>query len=170
MPGLMYHSPEEVVQQLLIDLGLCSDPEAVSVVGDDTSYLDWPVFRNLEPDRPDKLVKVSGTLGSTFDDTMVDSESQTHDGLQIMVRADDPGDAFRKINEIAIALDRVKCRTVSLPLPDGVGTGTGTGAEATYFLRAVKRMSGPMYIGTDSPQGKRPMYTVNYRAPFRLSC
>lgn len=169
MPGVLYHTPARIVKQLLIDLGLGADPDATL----EADRTPWPVYRGREPDRPDDLIKVSDSTGPVAGDTMVDSECQERGGFQVTVRSADPETGYRKAQEVAVALDRVRCATVSLPLPAGVGTnvGTGTGDDySLYFLSAIKRTTNVISIPTEVPQSKRTLYTVNFHAPFRLTC
>ncbi len=166
MAGTLYHSPQRIVHQLLLDLGLASDPQDPFLTDD--NYLPWPAFKGREPDRPDEIVKVSGTVGTDDGDCM-DGEHQEHHGIQIMTRSYDDDRGHYKCREIAVALDHVDGVTVVVQDDSSPALATGTGgAIATYVVAALKRTSGPIPIGPDTPQGKRLLFTVNFIAAIRL--
>lgn len=156
MPGPLQHRPSRILGELLVLNGFGTDPE-------DTPDSEWPVFCDREPDDPDEIIKVSGTAGTGHGDCQVDSERQEHHGIQVMVRAADDGAAFRKINAVAMFLDRVN--RILVDLDDEVGTATGS---TRYQVTAITRTSDPTYIGRDAPQGKRSLYTYNALCSLRM--
>lgn len=172
MPGLLFHSPARIVQQLLIDLGHATDPD--DATGDDQSYGDWPVFRGNPPDRPDNIIVVTDTVGPNFGDTQVDGEFQERGGFQLMVRSQAYEEGFRKLHAVAVHLSRLSCRHVTIELTDELfvtGPPPGiTHTELTYFVQSFKQTTNVLRLGTDTPQGKRLLFSVNFHAPFRLTC
>jgi hypothetical protein len=140
--GLLAHSPADVVRQVLIDLGLGSDPDADPAQA-------WPVFAAGEPASPDEVVTVYNTSGVTSGRTAPDGERQEHHGLQVRVRSRGPDRGAVKANALAVGLDQqVHNKTVTL----------GT---ARYVVRAVTRTGGLLDLGEDDPNSKRYLITFN---------
>ena len=76
------HSPAEIVQQLLIDAGIGTDPDL-------SPLQSWPVYSTNEPDLEtlDEVITVTDTAGADQGRTMVDGEEEIHYGVQIRVDA-----------------------------------------------------------------------------------
>ncbi len=141
MPGLLHHSPAYVIRQLLVDLGLGSNP---------ASGTDWPVFSPKLPATPDNAIVVRGTLGTSDGRSQVNGESQMHHGFQIMVRASTDSEGEVKAQAILDALDKNVYR-------EGV-TVDGT----NYCIHSVSLKGDVIPIGTETPTSKRVLFTINY--------
>lgn len=155
MPGRLHRAPAAIVQELIIELELGTDPSADPLE-------DWPVYKSREPDEVDDVIRVSGGAGTDDGDSHVDGEHGEHYGISILVRSADEEDGWDKINEIAVVLDEVLNRVVSV----GGVTGTGTGGEL-YRVASMKRTSGPVSLGKDTPAGKRHTHSINFLASIR---
>lgn len=163
MSGRLEHSPARIVQEFLILEGYGIDPDDWPQDRDIPNGI-WPIFRGRESDRPDELIRVSGTTGRGFGDTQVDSERQEMYGIQIMVRSHDDDYAHLKANNIAVlGIDKINNYNLSLGGTEvGSGTGTGTGSGGVYYIiRSAYRTSEAQFEGRDTPQGKRIYYTIN---------
>lgn len=164
MPGPMHHSPHRIIWKALVDLGLIIDPDTLDYENqDDIPNGTWPGYYSREPDRPDDLVKVAGTAGRNFGTTMVDSELQTHHGIQIMVRGFDDDLAERKAREIALTLHALP-RTYVIVDDDGTGTGS---IAYTYLIASFTCTTDVIPLGRDTPEAKRSRFTINGTVPIR---
>lgn len=159
MPGPLEHAPSHVLLEYLVAEGFGVDP-------DDDEDGAWPIFKSRHPDRPDDLIRITDTEGISNGDTQVDGERQEQHGVQILVRGVDDAEIFGKIRAIAVHLDRIKREVVDVP---SVSTGTGS-SISQYIIHAMQRTSGVIALGTDVPQGKRFLYTVNYLCSIRQCC
>lgn len=147
MPGLLLHSPADVVRQLLVDLGLGID------YADDRT--DWALFASGEPDLPDNCITVYDTTGLDEGREMVSGERQEHHGLQIRVRSKTQAVGFAKARDISVALDEdVYQETVAV---DG----------DSYLVWAVRRTGDPLFLGKDAPNSKRNLFTINATVSLR---
>lgn len=154
MAGALEHSPSLVIKHLLIDAGLGTDP-MVSIGA------AWPVYRGREPDRPDDLLKVMDTVGRDFGYSQPDSERQENHGIQVTVRAADYGTGYRRAREVALFLDTVTKERVDI---ETVGTGS---ADVAYTIHSVVRTSDIIPLGSDTPGGKRQLFTINALCSIR---
>ena len=139
MSGSLSHSPADIIQQLLIDLSLATDP---------VDSGSWPVFSANEPDSPDSLIVIYDTAGLTFGRIQRSGETCEHKGIQISVRGTDSEAAFNKIEAIATALDE----TVNKNYP--------TIGSSSYIVYSVNRQSGPIAAGRE-PGTNRMLFTLN---------
>lgn len=158
MPGLIQHSPARIVCEALIAAGHATDPERT--VGG-----QWPVYDSREPDRPDAIIKVSDTAGIDFGHTQVDGERQEKQGIQIMVRSANKRDGYYKAQRIAVFIDQLARTLVDIAEIDSVGTGT-----VNYILHAITRTTNVLHLGSDTPQGKRQLFTINAVCDVRECC
>ena len=146
MSGSLDHSPAEIVQNLLVQLGLGSYPATLTG--------SWPIYVSNQPDKPDNSIAIYDTTGLTEGRVQRTGEKPEHHGFQIAVRATDAEAGWRKAKTIATALDETVKRD-SVVVTDVVGTGTGT-----YHVYAVTRHSGPMAAGHE-PGTIRQLFTIN---------
>jgi hypothetical protein len=146
-----------VIGKHLIDMGYGTDPE-------DTIGGDWPIRTARETDRPDDLIRITDTVGRDFGYTQIDGERQEHNGFQVMVRAADYEEGFKKAQAIAVYLDTVAGVAVTL---DEVGTGT---EGVNYVIHSISRTSSVFALGSDTPAGKREMFSFNGTVALRMCC
>ena len=145
MSGNLDHSPDDIIRNLIIDLGDGTAP-------DDGS--NWPVYCRKEPDTPEDVITVyqaANVLHGKEHPTGVMAE---HYGAQVRVRAADYYTGWDKIQNIAVSLDGVTPREVE------VGDVAGTGS-ATYTVYAVTRRSGPAHIRDSRQPHKLDLFTFN---------
>lgn len=147
MPGLLLHSPAEVIAQLLVDLGL-------GVAVDNTTTTQWQVFSLHEPDRPDYSITVYEVTGIVDVRTMPDRERAEWDGIQIKLRCPSEAVGSVKARAIAVALDSVAQQVVV------VGGGT------SYNIWCFNRSSGPIPLGKE-PNSDRRSITINGTVSLR---
>ena len=159
MPGMLTHSPARVLMELLVAAGYGVDI-------DDDENGDWPIFIGRSPDRPDDMIRVTDTAGISHGDTQPDGERQEDSGFQIMVRAAMYEEGYLKAQQLAVYLDQLSRVQVSVPT---IGTGTGSDST-TYLVDCVMRTSSVIGIGSDVPQGKRQLFSINGLATIRQCC
>lgn len=134
------HSPADVLRQLLVDLGLGSEPAALSL---------WPVYATSEPSSPDNCLTTYDTTGLTDARLMVTGEAPVHHGFQVRVRSADHQSGWAKANAVRTALaESVYQHTVHV------------GASA-YLVHAVARIGDVLTLGSESPTSKRRLFTLN---------
>ena len=153
MPGLLQHSPAEVVSSLLILLGQASDPATGG---------DWPVVISSEPDIPDNLLVVFDTEGRQHGRTNPDSERQEHQGIQIKIRSQYHPIGYLKAQTVATTLDKVFQQLVNV---NTVITQPPANVPQTitnvYKVANVLITSGVIVLGKETPTSKRSLFTIN---------
>jgi hypothetical protein len=141
MPGLLEHSPADVLRRALILVGLAKDPPTTP----------WPAYTSAEPGTPDSVLTTYDTADVTAD---LDAfgERETFHGVQIRVRAATFKEGWTKGNAILVALDHeTLLRRIDVTMPGG----------AAYVLEGVSRTSGLIDLGFDGTQTKRRLFTLN---------
>lgn len=150
MLGQLNDSPADIVAQLLIDIGLADDPDQPG-----TASLEWPVSVDSELATPDDALFVSNTDPLQSGRVQLTGQMSELYGVQIKIRAADPQVAFKKANEVAVAIDQqIYHRTTTVP-PSSKSTG------GSYFVGAITRKSGPLALGREGSATKRSLYTIN---------
>lgn len=138
-------SPSEVVQQLLIDGGVCTEGGQGGA---------WPAFATSEPDDldglADEIVVTYDTQGIDDLRTMNDGKLYAHHGVQVLVRAATHGRGYGKASAIRAYLSESVRQTY-----------TTVAGDARYLVHAVTKIGDVIPIGRDSPTSKRLMFTVN---------
>lgn len=148
MPGALLHQPAEIIQTLVVDLGL-------GTVGGTGG--NWPVFYGNLPDLPDNLIVVSDTDSIDGGRYMINGERQEFHGFQVLVRADTKRVAYRKIRAIAVALDKRNPGQA-----DNVYRRQVTVGGTTYCLHSVNRVGDVMDLGFEmDTTSKRVIYVFN---------
>ena len=132
----------EIIQQLLVDLGL-------GVLRSAHPTSDWPVYATLMADIPDKAICVHDTEAQLDGRKMVDGENLEHKGFQVMVRAPLHEDGFAKAEAIRIALDQT------------VYSNVVTLGSHTYNVHSVTRKGGILSLGRDVGSSDRQLFTIN---------
>lgn len=98
MPGLLNHSPADIVRRLLVDLGLGSYPAIPAG--------SWPVYASEEPQTPDNTITVFDTTGKRQGRMMIDGAVEEHHGFQIRIRSADDRTGATKARTIADTIDK----------------------------------------------------------------
>ena len=122
----LLHSPAKVIQQMLIQMWQCGNPEG-------TPIPQWPAYAGNEPDKPDDVVTVYNTQGTDDGRLMESGELMEHPGVTIRVRTGDEATGEMKALDMAWNLDQVKRREVV------VVEGS---VSATYLMQNVRRTGG----------------------------
>lgn len=158
MAGLLNHSPEDIIAQLLIDLGYGTEPTEDDQNTDPDS--DWAVYSTSITDFPDRFIGVLGTVGIDLGRLNPTGERNELHGITITIRSTKPGEGHVKANAIAIGIDSVYDRTVLVE--DWTGTGS------TYYnVHCLSRIGPPIPIGKGTPSDKRNHFTINLLATIR---
>ncbi len=145
MSGLLLHEPAEVIAQMLVDLGVATDPESADP--DDA----WPAYSGTEPDGPDDCITVRGTTGQDMGSSMIDGHRWESEGFQIRVRTSPHTKraGFAKATAIGVALDERSAQRVV------VLDGT------TYTVSDVCGRSPVLQIGPEKATTRRELFTIN---------
>lgn len=145
MPELLRASPAKIVQQLLINLGLCVAPG--------TSGANvWPVYAPRKPGGtsiPDNIVVVFNTSGEVGKRDHVSQTRSVYHGLQTWLRSRDVNVGDLKLRSIAEAFDK-------LP-PDKEVTVSGR----TYSVQLIKNTTDVLDIGTEGENSSLNIFTLN---------
>ena len=146
MSGSLNHSPAHVIRNLLVTLGLGTDPD------DDGN---WPMFVSQEPNAPDSVITVIDTSSRLQGRLQKTGETQEHYGFLLQVRDANHKDGFAKANDLVVALDESNKRN-DVTIEDVSGTGS-----STYRVDAVTRKTGVIDLGKDVATSKRNLFTIN---------
>ena len=145
MPGVLTHSPADIIAQVLVDLGLVQPWNESKLPKDQVS---WAVSSGKDVDKPDKAVMIKDTQGRDQLRVLWGQRSEMQ-GFQVMVRAPKRSEAFLLAQQIAIALDTTV--TGATPTLDGV----------QYHVQSVDRSSQVLPLGTERAQSARELFTIN---------
>ncbi len=144
MSGILTHTVDQIVRQLLIDLGHGSDGGA-----------SWPVYAVQMPDTPDECIGVLDQVGVGRGRFQIGGEQQKMHGIQILMRAADMQTANVKANAIEIALSEdVHLASVTVTDPQGYGTAT-----QQYIIYNISWRSGPFPL--HEPTSDRKLRSLN---------
>lgn len=143
----LYDLPSDIVQQLLIDLG-------VGVAVTTGSETDWQVYSTAEPDRPDNCITVYNAPGNV-DGSDAWGRMFEQYGIQVRIRADQETTAWRRAKLIANRLDTEVSMT-------SVEVG-----EVTYQVSSVNRSGNIIGLGV-IPGSRRVAYTLNAMMSVRI--
>lgn len=140
MPGTLTHSPGDVVRQLLIGLGLGTDPADSGL---------WPVFAAVEPNTPDNCITLYDTESRRHGRTQTDGEIQEHHGIQFVIRSATYASGYTKARAIAVAADET------------VYQNTVTISGTSYTVHQISRTGDVLALGQQTPESKRYLFTIN---------
>lgn len=146
MPGTLNHSPARIIRDMIVDLGLGSEPSANTA---------WPVYADIEPDSPDPLIAVFDTAAVLQGRVQVSGQVQEFFGISILVRSANPSAGWTKANSVGIALDGLNAYQRSVSISANV-----------YEVHSLNRRSGVISAGK-GPNDKRNLYTLNYITSIR---
>jgi hypothetical protein len=142
--GSLTKSPGFVVARLLVDLGLGSLYNA---------NLTWPVYVGVEPNVPDEVVTVFDTAGRMLGSLMTGQQQEMH-GVQVRVRARTQEAGYTKCRQIAVGLDAVTLRTITI-------------GGTTYLINNFNRTTDVIFLGQQKPESTRYIHVVNLLAHVR---
>jgi hypothetical protein len=154
-PGALTDSPAQIVQALLVQLRIASDPGSAAT-------LPWPVYAPDLPDMPDACLRVTDTLGTEFGKSQPDGELLVHHGFQVLVRSTDHPTGWRQADLVRDALAK-RCRltTVAAPL------GTGGAAPRSYLVFNINGIGPVLTLGLDNPTSRRRVFSINAKLVVR---
>ena len=129
MSDVTLHSPEQIVQQMLIDNGFGDTPGAAA---------DWPVYYAHLPDAKGKQVIGVISTDGIKDGRIMRDNIQDHEGIQVICRGKrlQQSPPQTKAREIAQYFDTLSRVTVSI---DGTD----------YLVQAISRISPVLGLGLD---------------------
>lgn len=145
MSGTLTHSPDQIIQQLLVDLATGTLPESAD---------DWPVFCSVLPEDPDNLLATIRTAGIISGRHQYDGEVQEHYGIQITVRG------------ITYPLAASKAQATIIELTKNVLRANVTIDSTDYTVQSVSLKSGPIPL-LEHLISKRQLFTINVIAAIR---
>lgn len=153
MSGILADSQQAVLAQALRNL------QGQTLLANRVSFIfnedNWPIYVDQEPDVPDSVITVYGTLGRDDGRTQIDGELQEHHGIQIRVRSLDRT-GFTLITQIAVVCDKL--------VDQGVQVG-----ENHYLIQSVDRTgNGVLSLGKEMTPTRRNLYTVNALVNVRM--
>lgn len=152
MSGSLNHSPAHIIRDLLVTLGLGTDPD------DDGS---WPIFVSREPNTPDSVITLYNAASKSQGRRMVNGITVEHYGIQVRVRDASPTGGWVKANALAVALDQtIALDDVTVEDTDGTGS-------STYKVYTVSRVGGILSLGKETPTSKRNLFTINALVALR---
>ena len=142
MSATLTHSAADIVQQMLVDLGVATDPDLDPLQA-------WPVYASGEPATPDQCVTIYDTEGRQHGRLMTDGSIQEHLGFQVRVRSKDHSAGWLRADLIraTIAQD-VYLRVVTV-------------SAVSYLVQCVAMLGNILTLGKESPTSKRSLFTVN---------
>jgi hypothetical protein len=132
----------EVLQQLLVDLGL-------GVLRSAHPTSDWAVYVTLMADVPDNAICIHNTAPQLDGRMMSTGEVIEHKGFQVMVRATTHEVGFAKIEAIRIAVDET------------VYKNTVVVGSHSYGVHSITRRGGILSLGRDVGSSERQLFTLN---------
>ncbi len=140
------HSPERILQEVLIGLGLGSDPDDVDV---------WPISAPTEPDSPDECITVQEYTGIETGSNALSGQMYVHYGLQVRIRARDDGTGPVKAHAIFKALNQsINAYAVSIE-------------DSLYCVDSVTTSGTVNRLGYLRPENRLLLYTVNCTADIK---
>lgn len=152
--GALTHTPANVIQQLLVDLSLASQPAINGVVQDD----DWPCYFNYLPDSISRAIVCYDTDGRIHGREMVEGVVQEHFGIQVRVQAELAGHTAAQS----------KMRSICTNFAEEVLRNTVTIDGTSYLVQAITRTSGPISLGI-SPTNRHRLFTANFLVSLRMT-
>lgn len=140
----LLHSPAQIIQQMMIDLGEGTDGSPNN---------SWPIFATVEPNDPDNCITVYDTQGTDDGRTMTDGRAEEHHGIQVRVRAYDHSTGYVKTKAIRNDFETLQNKQVSLDLQ-------------LYLVECVNKIGDVLPLGQDAPDSKRRAFTLNVVTPI----
>lgn len=147
MSTTLIDSPAQIVQALLVQLGLATDP----VLNPGAA---WPAFVRSEPNVPDDCITVKDTAGVSDGRSMINGELWEHYGFQIRVRSTSDQVGWNQAEAIREGLAKVYMATVKTP------------DNQRWTVQAVTGIKEVLPLGKDTSASKRSLFTVNAMLPL----
>lgn len=159
MTGVLYHTPAEIIAQLIDDLNI-ADLQCTGT-GSAPTMTGWTVFPEHIPESPDQVILVKNTMGRLHRREHVGGVTGEHYGIQILTRsAVDPATPYRKLKNIQEYFD-TQVRRESVTLYDYTNA-----TYRTYRVNAITRVSPAAPAGND---GRRFFFSGNMITSIELA-
>jgi hypothetical protein len=158
MPGLLLHSPAEIVRNLLVARGWAygssttdwaKGPDGKTVKYSSSPSKAWPAFFAGEPDTPDSCITVYDTTGNR-QGRLQHGEMQENQGIQVRVRSASQGAGYVKAQQLAIHLDE------NVLYANEVAIGS-----SLYAIYSINRSGNVLDIGKEGQLSNRRVFTIN---------
>lgn len=153
MANTLLHPPSDIVQRVLVALGLGVNPGVTA-----PTESNWPVWIENEPDQPDNSVTVQEIAGRDDGRDMISGTTEGTYGFQIRVRGNSRTSARAKADAVAATI-----ASRSLCYVDKAANWV-TIEGSNYVLQTFVRIGDPIPVGADVPGGKRQLFTINCEA------
>lgn len=144
MAGVLNHPPAKIIRQLLVNLGIGTEPSSSGA---------WPIYYASMPSSPDSLIAVFDDPVNEFMDGwhQYDGERFEAPGIQIAIRGARDQGAWDKWEALRVAIDGSASynRTVSID-------------SSRYVVQSITRRGGPR--PTKAPDSDRRVIFVNAAA------
>jgi len=155
MTGVLYHSPSEIIAQMLDDLGLAD----LQSTGTGDPLTGWTVFPIHLPEDPEQALVVKDTSGRIHGRMQPTGVIGEHYGIQILARSSvDPVTPYKRVKLILEAFDTLVNREEVTLIDDN-------SVSRTYRVNAVTRVGPAVPAGND---GQRFFYSGNAVASIEL--
>lgn len=140
------HPVQEIIQQVLIDIGVGTNPP---------DGAQWPVFAPTEPDSPDNCLTVQEYTGIETGNDALSGQVYVHYGIQVRIRAEDPTIGSIKAHAIFKAINEdVNAHAVSL-------------GSNLYCVDSMTTAGTVNHLGLFRPEMRLELYTVNATTDIR---
>lgn len=148
-PLIAIHSPAEILRVLLIDMDLGFEPDL-------TNPVDWSVYANAEPSKPENVITVYDTTG-VQQARVMQGEFVEDYGIQIRFRGNDQGAIHPQARTVKVHLAEVLQSNRSVTVTTRVGT-------ATYNVHALSKFGSLLNLGKDRSNSNLRLNTLNLMA------
>ena len=156
MTGILYHTPAEIITQLLDDLGLAD----IEDTGTGVPLTGWTVFALHMPENPEQALVVKDTAGRIFGRANPDGVTAEHYGVQITARSSqDPATPYLKIKRLMEYFDTEVIRD-QVTLYDYTNS-----VNRVYRVNSVMRVATAFPSGND---GRRFFFSGNFLASIEF--
>ena len=157
MTGKLYHSPADIIAQMMDDLGLAN----LEDTGTGEPLTGWTVFPLHMPESPEEAIQVKDTSGRMHLRSHPTGVMGEHYGIQLLVRSSqDPSTPYVKLKGILDYFD-TDVRRELVTLYDSENH-----VDRVYRVNAITRMSVAIPAGND---GRRFFYSGNMLASIELT-
>lgn len=155
MTGQLFHTPAEIIAQLIADLGLAD----IEDTGTGPAPTGWAVFALHLPESPEQAIQVKDTAGRLHQRVQPTGVMGEHYGIQVLARSsEDPAAPYKRIKLLLEYFDTQVNR-------DEVILLDSNGDPQTYRVNAITRTSPAIPAGND---GRRFFYSGNAIASIEL--
>jgi len=142
MANTLNNSTAEIIGQMLVDLGICSD----------SNQSNWQLYIGNEEDNPDNCITVYDTSSLDQGYLMIDGSKQGPNGVQIRIRGINRKTSYQKSDEIFTALSKnIKAGAYDRTIRIG---------DNSYKFRSISSISNVISLGKET-NTNRYLHTIN---------